>query len=70
MLTPLLIALAVCVALLLWRATASGKSNLPRVGDALPAFELADQNGVTRSAAEFRGRWLALYFYPRDDTPG
>jgi peroxiredoxin Q/BCP len=70
MLSWLLIAFAACAALLLWRVTASGKSNLPRTGDTLPDFELPDQNGVMRSAAAFRGRWLVLYFYPRDDTPG
>jgi thioredoxin-dependent peroxiredoxin len=70
MFTWLLIAFAACTALLLWRSTASGKSSLPRPGDVLPSFELPDQFGVARSAAEFRGRWLVLYFYPRDDTPG
>ncbi len=66
----LLIALALCACLLLWRVTASGKSALPRVGDLLPDFSLPDQNGDTRTGVEFRGRWLVLYFYPRDDTPG
>ena len=31
---------------------------------------LPDQNGKLRAADEFRGKWLVLYFYPRDDTPG
>jgi peroxiredoxin Q/BCP len=70
MLTPFLIVLAAATALLLWRVAASGKSQLPQAGDPAPAFELPDQNGVVRSAAEFRGRWLVLYFYLRDDTPG
>jgi peroxiredoxin Q/BCP len=70
MLTWLLVALAGCAALLLWRVAASGKSSLPRAGDALPDFNLPDQNGATRQASEFHGRWLVLYFYPRDDTPG
>jgi peroxiredoxin Q/BCP len=70
MLTSLLIAFAACAVLLLWRVTASGKSSLPRAGEVLPDFELPDQNGLMRSAAAFRGRWLVLYFYPRDDTPG
>ena len=66
----LLIALVVGVALLLWRITAHANRNLPREGDAAPDFRLPDQNGVVRANEEFRGKWLVLYFYPRDDTPG
>jgi peroxiredoxin Q/BCP len=35
-----------------------------------PDFSLADQDGVTRSLANYRSKWLILYFYPKDDTPG
>lgn len=35
-----------------------------------PNFTLLDQDGVARSLADYRGRWLVLYFYPKDDTPG
>jgi thioredoxin-dependent peroxiredoxin len=35
-----------------------------------PAFEGLDQDGVPIRLADFRGRWLVLYFYPKDDTPG
>ena len=66
----LLVALVIGVALLLWRITAYANSNLPKAGDAAPGFSLPDQNGKPRAAAEFRGKWLVLYFYPRDDTPG
>lgn len=34
-----------------------------------PSFSLPDQHGRMRALADFRGRWLVLYFYPRDDTP-
>lgn len=40
------------------------------VGDALPEFSLEDQNGEVRSPAQVRDRWLVLFFYPKDDTPG
>lgn len=40
------------------------------VGDPAPAFELVDQDGELRRLADYRGRWVVLYFYPRDDTPG
>jgi peroxiredoxin Q/BCP len=43
---------------------------LPKVGEAAPDFELPDQNGVSHNLKEFTGKWLVLYFYPRDDTPG
>jgi peroxiredoxin Q/BCP len=35
-----------------------------------PDFALPDQNGQLRSLADYRGTWLVLYFYPKDDTPG
>jgi len=43
---------------------------LPATGATAPAFSLADQSGKTRTLAEFRGKWVVLYFYPKDDTPG
>ncbi|MFP4462348.1 MAG: peroxiredoxin [Guyparkeria sp.] len=39
-------------------------------GDAAPAFALPDQDGETHRLADYRGQWLVLYFYPKDDTPG
>jgi peroxiredoxin Q/BCP len=35
-----------------------------------PDFTLRDQNGDEWSLAASRGRWVVLYFYPKDDTPG
>ncbi len=35
-----------------------------------PGFELPDQYGEMHKLEDFSGKWLALYFYPRDDTPG
>ncbi len=39
-------------------------------GKAAPAFTLADAKGKEVSLADFAGRNVILYFYPRDDTPG
>lgn len=39
-------------------------------GTKAPNFSLSDQHGNTRSLAEFSGRKVVLYFYPRDNTPG
>ena len=40
------------------------------IGQPAPAFELPDQDGLEVSLGTFRGRWVVLYFYPKDDTPG
>lgn len=40
------------------------------VGAAAPAVKLPDQNGKPVDLASFRGQWVALYFYPKNDTPG
>lgn len=40
------------------------------VGAAAPNFSLPDQTGKTHSPSDYQGRWVLLYFYPKDDTPG
>jgi len=40
------------------------------IGRSAPAFSLPDQDGSSVDLAGLRGRWVVLYFYPRDDTPG
>lgn len=35
-----------------------------------PDFSLPDQNGKLHRLSESRGKWVLLYFYPKDDTPG
>ncbi len=42
----------------------------PAEGAAAPAFSLPDQAGKTHALSDYAGRWLVLYFYPKDDTPG
>ena len=43
---------------------------IPKVGAKAPAFSLPRDDGTTVSLADFKGRKLVLYFYPRADTPG
>jgi len=43
---------------------------LPREGEPAPDFALGDGNGAVHRLADYRGRWLVLYFYPKDHTPG
>lgn len=64
-----LLALAL-VGLYVWGVNARIARQLPAPGSAASGFSLPDQNGSVRTLDEFRGRWLVLYFYPRDDTPG
>jgi peroxiredoxin Q/BCP len=44
--------------------------SLPEAGDRAPAFCLPDDRGRPHSLKDYRGRWVILYFYPRDLTPG
>ncbi len=39
-------------------------------GDKAPDFNLPDENGAPRKLNDFKGKYLVLYFYPKDDTPG
>jgi peroxiredoxin Q/BCP len=35
-----------------------------------PDFTLSDADGTEHTLSSYRGRWVVLYFYPKDDTPG
>lgn len=37
---------------------------------AAPSFSLQDDQGITHSLADYSNKWIVLYFYPKDDTPG
>jgi len=39
-------------------------------GGPAPDFALVDQYGKTRKLSDYKGTWVVLYFYPKDDTPG
>ena len=41
-----------------------------RVGDKAPTFVLSDQSGNEHILEKYKGKWILLYFYPKDDTPG
>ena len=39
-------------------------------GNKAPAFSLPDQNGEVHVLKDYMGRWVLIYFYPKDNTPG
>ncbi len=41
-----------------------------KVGSPAPDFNLLDTQGQSRALKDWQGQWLALYFYPKDHTPG
>jgi thioredoxin-dependent peroxiredoxin len=43
---------------------------MPSVGEAAPAFRVKDQNGRERTLAEFKGKRVVIWFFPKADTPG
>lgn len=54
-------------------AKAKASSNtvgLIEVGETAPAIKLDNQAGETVELKQFKGSWVVLYFYPKDDTPG
>src|SRR6202453_3209401 len=64
----LLLLVVIGMVLLVPRLLSSG--TLPAVGSAAPDFTLPTQEGSTASLKDYRGKWIVLYFYPKDQTPG
>lgn len=48
----------------------SAAANTPKNGEPAPDFNLPDANGQSHKLADYAGKWVVLYFYPKDDTPG
>jgi peroxiredoxin Q/BCP len=67
---PTLLALFFLLTGLVMWARIAQSSDLPQVGQAAPAFQLSDQTGTAHTLSQYHGRWVVLYFYPKDDTPG
>jgi len=42
----------------------------PTVGDSAPTFKLQDQNGDWHTLGDYKGKYVVLFFYPKDGTPG
>jgi peroxiredoxin Q/BCP len=48
----------------------SASEALPAVGQMAPDFTLPSQDGTSVSLSQYKGKWVVLYFYPKDNTPG
>jgi thioredoxin-dependent peroxiredoxin len=46
------------------------RSVQPKEGDSAPEFTLMSQEGTPVHLQDYRGQWVVLYFYPKDQTPG
>lgn len=68
--TIALIIAAVAGMLMLALAPDGSATDQPSIGNLAPEFELPDQTGQLHSLEDYRGQWVVLYFYPKDETPG
>ena len=66
----LVLLLAVVVVLIVLVPRLLSRSAPPSEGSAAPDFTLPSQEGSSVSLKDYRGNWVVLYFYPKDQTPG
>lgn len=64
------IALVVVLFLAIYACTSSSAATTPQVGEQAPDFTGPSQDGSPVSLKDFRGKWVVLYFYPKDRTSG
>jgi peroxiredoxin Q/BCP len=62
--------LAVVLVLIVLVPRLQSRSAAPAEGSAAPDFTLPSQEGSSVSLKDYRGKWVVLYFYPKDQTPG
>lgn len=41
-----------------------------KLNTSAPTFSLPDQDGKIHTLSDYKGKWIVIYFYPKDDTPG
>jgi thioredoxin-dependent peroxiredoxin len=68
MIRIVLVVLVALAAVVLFRLFS--RSPIPTVGSSAPDFTLRSQEGLPVSLKDYRGKWVVLYFYPKDLTPG
>jgi len=52
------------------QAPAAAPATSPAEGTKAPDFKLQDQKGEWHTLKQYKGKWVVLYFYPKDETPG
>jgi peroxiredoxin Q/BCP len=62
--------LTILVGLTLLGGAITWAGEVPAVGSVAPDFNLLSQEGKQVSLHDFKGKWVVLYFYPKDMTPG
>lgn len=60
----------IAVVFVLLVAVTLAANDFPAVGEEAPAFKLSSDEGKVTSLENFRGKWVVLYFYPKDFTSG
>ena len=68
--TRTMLAFALAAVLLVAIGTAALAAEMPAVGSKAPDFTLKSQENKTVNLHDFKGKWVVLYFYPKDMTPG
>src|ERR1700729_992268 len=66
----LLVVVVVVIVFLVPRLSTGSRTAVPGLGSAAPDFTLVSQESASVSLKDYRGSWVVLYFYPKDQTPG
>jgi peroxiredoxin Q/BCP len=66
----LYLSLALALAAGLSTAAMAADDTMPATGQTAPQFSLPSQSGAQISLSSYRGKWVVLYFYPKDMTTG
>jgi peroxiredoxin Q/BCP len=69
-LTGIVVAIAALIAVAVFLRTARADTKTPEVGMTAPDFTLNSQGGKPVNLHDFKGKWVVLYFYPKDFTSG
>jgi peroxiredoxin Q/BCP len=62
--------LFICLSTLIASAIAAADETIPEVGKPAPEFTLKNDEGKDVNLKDYRGKWVVLYFYPKDFTSG